>query len=171
MKKQGLIFAIAVIGLSAQAQNMDYNCKPVPGVDQNLKVGLAELKSIKTVTGKIDHLGFEVSMQAEVLTATDLMNQRGNAPVKPKVLTEKFNMGEPRSGTMLDLIPQDQNELDLQYAILHLIDIDVVTAGPIPEGTFNGTADLVLIGSYPSNGHPGTSVLKVPLECKVTVKY
>lgn len=164
---------VNLFSLFAFAQNpslVSWDCSPKSASQKPLKVGLSELLKIKKVNALFNANGQVISFAAEIIDAEDLMNSNGK-PVKSKVVNETFTIKDMKTGMLFELASDSKNSLTFAYALIHFLDIEVETAGPMPPGTFDATADLVLISTYSENYSPQTGVLKVPLVCKNTVVY
>ncbi len=171
MKIFSPIIAITLIASFSWAQNpssINYDCKPIAA--SSLQVGLNEVKEITSFKLSQSSSELKAEMSLRVITAEDLMNHRGG-PLKETLMTESYSLKEAKSGTVLELSPDNANSLSFDSFLVQFRSIDVVTAGPIPEGTFGGEVNLILVSSYPENYNPQISALKVPAKCQVTIKY
>jgi len=109
-----------------------------------------------------------LSLVVEGLTMSDMMND-----VKtPSEKILKYKIKSMKSGTLLELKNHSDNEFEMDAVFLEYGNIDVDTAGPIPEGTHHQIISMAFIDSnlFYTNPSPMT-VKKIVFDCQTTVKY
>lgn len=165
------ILALSLITFNSFAWTMEAEtvCGS-PEEDSAISAGTdGVINSIHSLRFKFDQKGpslFKLGVNG--VTATDSANGDDTA----KSFTEIYKVKEMKSGTMMELEGLSRNQFNFDAVFLELGDMDVITAGPVPEGTFNQKVSLALIDSniYYKNPSPMT-VRKFVFNCKTSIKY
>ena len=168
--KNLFVFSLLLLSTNAFSEGVEttYNCTPTTGLKKVVNVAGDQLVKINGLKGTLgSHGNPEFSMDAEIHSEMQIANNFNHEKLPTEKITENYAMNEMRSGMILDLKDKEEggNSLKFAYKIMHLGDMEVTTAGPIPEGTWNQKVNLILISDY------SAEVLKVDFACKVTVKY
>ncbi len=141
------------------------NCRPVTQLATPFFAGLSQIQSIKSVKVELDQAGAKMSMNVDIF-------EKGYGATPDRVVnkTESFSFGSMKTGSMVEWTADAANSIEIHYVITHHTEVHVVTAGPVPPGTYKSEIDLVLISSYPT-GRATTGVLHLPLTCDETYRY
>ncbi len=159
----------------AQNVSVSYKCSPsnlTP--DTSISSGTSgEITKIKELiipenSPFQNPFNLSISLVVEGLTMTDMMNDIKTP--SEKIL--KYKIKSMKSGTLLELKNHSDNEFEMDAIYLEYGNIDVDTAGPIPEGTHHQIISMAFIDSnqFYTNSSPMT-VKKVIFDCQTTVKY
>lgn len=128
-----------------------------------------EIQRINSLTIKMDQKNLpQIELNLSAVRMIDAANNDNRA----KNFKELYSVKEMKSGTMFELKGHEQNTFNLDAVFLEYGNLDVLTAGPIPEGTYNQTISLAVIDSniFYTNPSPMT-VKKFVFECKTSFKY
>lgn len=170
MLKFAIFLALSITGTVASAQSASQFlvvsvCRPVAQLSKPFYAGLAQVQTINSVEVKMSQSSASMSINVDVFE-----EGYGATPNRVVNKTETYSLSRSKTGSMLEWEPDSSNEIEIPYVITHHTETHVLTAGPIPPGTYKADIDLVLISSYPT-GRPTTGVLHLPLTCDSTFKY
>lgn len=168
--KNLMLLSLVLLSTNAYSENVQttYNCKPSNTLKKEINIAGDRLVKINALKGTLNSVGIpEFSMDAEIHSEMQIANNFENRKLPTEKITENYVMNDAKSGMILDLKDKEErgNTLKTIYRILHLGNIEVNTAGPIPEGTWNQKVNLILISDY------SAQVLDIAFDCKVTFKY
>ncbi len=111
--------------------------------------------------------GFDIKLVLRGKTSLDASN--GDSQIA-KEYTERFFIKESKTGMLYELSPSQQNTFKFNSVFLKFGDYDIITAGPIPEGTHSLDLELVLVIDKPEKKELVT-VKKLLFNCQSEVKY
>ena len=163
-----LMAAFSLISTSALASGpanpeLSVTCKPIHKMSRPLAVKWDRLLEVISIEGTPAGM----TMKSKVYYEFDKTTQ---------VVTDTFTTAHLPSGAMAQLIQTDEPQgLGYNAAFFHISEMKVpMTAGPVPPGTFDGTATLILISE--SRGKPGEDLLaptiaRINMNCKFDLKY
>lgn len=128
-----------------------------------------EIKKINSLVISMDQ---NSTPRIELNLSAIRMIDAANNDNRVKNFTELYSIKEIKSGTFFELKGSDENTFNLDAVFLEYGNLDITTAGPIPEGTFNQVISLAIVDSniFYTNPSPMT-VKKFVFECKTSVKY
>lgn len=126
-----------------------------------------KIHSIKSFDVNQGPEGFDIKLVLKGKTSLDATN--GDSQIA-KEYTERFFIKESKTGMLYELSSSQQNVFKFNSIFLRFGDYDVMTAGPIPEGTHPLNLELVLVIDKPDRGELVT-VKKLLFNCQSEVKY
>lgn len=170
--RKPLLVLLTVLSFNAFSEQVkvSYKCG-APAENTQISAGtdgeILKIKSLVIPSSETPD-SFQFIMKVDGITAEKAMNGSKKAIES----TLKYGLKEMKTGTLLELKNDEANDYSFDAIFLEFGNIDVMTAGPIPEGTFNQKISVALIKSniFYQNPNPMT-VKKVIFECKTTVKY
>jgi len=169
--KSALFLIMSMLALNSFAWTVETETRcGAPNGNSNFSASTdGEVKKINSLVIKLNEAR-EISVELNVSGIK--MVDAANNNTKTKVFNELYSVKEMKSGTLLELKADEQNTFNLDAVFLEYGNLDVTTAGPIPEGTFNQVMSLAIIDSniFYTNPSPMT-VKKFVFNCKTSVKY
>lgn len=170
--RKSLLLVLTLLSFNAFSEQVkvSYKCG-APADNTQISAGTdGEIFKIKSL--EIPNLetpdSIQFIMKVDGITAEKAMN--GSKKAVESTLT--YSLKEMKTGTLLELKNNEVNDYSFDAIFLEFGNMEVTTAGPIPEGTFNQKISVALIKSniFYLNPNPMT-VKKVVFDCKTTVKY
>ncbi len=157
------LFSIPALASGPANPEMTIYCTPARKMSSPLAVKWDRLLEVVSIEGSRAGM----TMRSKVYYEFDKATQ---------TVTDTFTASAMVSGAMTQLI-QTEADQGLRYnaAFFHISEMKLPdSAGPVPPGTYNGTAALILISE--SRGKPGEGLLeptvaKVHLNCKFDIRY
>jgi hypothetical protein len=169
--KSLFVLSMSLFAINSFAFSVDVQTKcGAPVGDSSISAGTdGAINRINSLGFKINESGLkDVKLNVSGVTAIDSANN-DNAS---KISNEVYKVKNAKSGTMFELEGSEKNTFSFDAVFLELGETDVLTAGPIPEGTYDQVVSLGIIDSnvYYKNASPMT-VKKFVFKCKTTYKY
>lgn len=169
--KSLLVFSLSLITINSFAWTVETETRcGTPNGNSSFSASTdGEIQKINSLIIKMDQRG---NPSIELNLSAIRMIDAANNDNKVKNYKELYSIKEMKSGTLFELKGSDQNTFNLDAVFLEYGNLDVTTAGPIPEGTFNQIVSLAVVDSniFYTNPSPMT-VKKFVFECKTSVKY
>jgi hypothetical protein len=169
--KSLLVFSLSLMTLNTLAWTVttETKCGSPNGNSSFSGSTDGEIQKINSLIIKMDQSSTpRIELNLSAIRMIDAANNDNRA----KNFNELYSVKEMKSGTMFELKGHEQNTFNLDAVFLEYGNLDVLTAGPIPEGTYNQTISLAVIDSniFYTNPSPMT-VKKFVFECKTSFKY
>lgn len=165
-----LIFmTLLVVPLFTFAQKSTSLCAPIGNSSLDAAMG-NEIRAVKSLEiSEVTAAGdFTVQLSVKGVLGIDVANHI----TAEKEHTEIYTVKERKDGSMFELKGDQKNSYDFTSVFIEFGSPQVVTAGPIPPGTYKQIISLAFIDSnlYYKNMSP-MKVKKIVFDCKSTYTW